>query len=143
MPLCLTIGIRAGLQHNPDKLEGIWGHNMEGSAKLIDHEVPILEKSDYFGWRSKIKSYLKQFSVWEIVVKPPNQTNKNTKAEVEKDNKVALNFLMDGILRPIKESIGKYTSAKDLWFKLEEEYQKKNQDKEKEAKVKDEKQEEK
>ena len=34
------------------------------------------------------------------------------------------------------------TSAKDLWFKLGEEYLKKNQDKEKEAEVKDENQEE-
>ena len=93
---------------------------MEGSAKLINHEVPDLEKSDYFGWRSKMKGYLKQFCVWEIVVNPPNLPSKKTKAAIEKDNKVALNFLMDGLSSPIKESIGKYTSAKDLWFKMEE-----------------------
>ena len=50
---------------------------------------------------------------------------------------------MDGLSSSIQESVKDYTSTKDLWFKLEEEYQKKNQDKEKEAKVKDEKQEEK
>ena len=92
---------------------------MEGSTKLVDHEVPILEKSDYFGWRSKMKSYLKQFDVWEIVVNPPNQPSKKTKAAVEKDNKVALKFLMDVLSSPIKENIGKYTSAKDHWFKME------------------------
>ena len=84
-----------------------------------------------------MKSYLKHFGVWEIVVNPPNQPSKKTKAAVEKDNKVALKFLMDGLLSSIKESIGKYTSAKDLWFKLEEEHQRRSQDKEKEAEVKD------
>ena len=54
------------------------------------------------------------------MVNPPNQPSKKTKVAIEKDNKVALKFLMDGLSSPIKESIGKYTSAKDLWFKLEE-----------------------
>ena len=49
---------------------------------------------------------------------------------------------MDGLSSPIKESIGKYTSDKDLWFNLEEECQRRSQDIEKETKVKDEKQEE-
>ena len=92
---------------------------MEGSTKLIDHEVPVLEKSDYFGWRSKMKSYLKQFSVWEIVVNPPNQPSMKTKEAVDKDNKVSLKLFMDRLSSLIKESTGNYTSAKDLWFKLE------------------------
>ena len=50
---------------------------------------------------------------------------------------------MDGLSSSIQESVKDYTSAKDLWFKLKEEYLKKNQDKEKEAEVKDERQEEK
>ena len=44
---------------------------MEGSENLIDYEDPILEKSDYFGWRNKMKDYLKKFGVWKIVVNPP------------------------------------------------------------------------
>ena len=67
---------------------------MEGSTKLIDHEVPVLEKSNYFGWRSKMKGYSVQFGVWKIVVNPPNQPSKKTKAAVEKDNKVALKLLI-------------------------------------------------
>ena len=31
---------------------------------------------------------------------------------------------MDGLPSSMKESVGEYTSAKDLWFKLESEYQK-------------------
>ena len=33
-------------------------------------EVPVLDVTDYFGWRSKMKAYLKKFGVWEIVVNP-------------------------------------------------------------------------
>ena len=90
-----------------------------------------------------MKDYLKKFCVWEIVVNPPNQPQKKTKTVVENYNKISLNFFMNGLSSSIQESVKVYTFAKDLWFKLEEEYQKKNQDKEKEAEVEDEKQEEK
>ena len=87
-----------------------------------------------------MKGYLKQFGVWEILVNPPNHPRRKTKASFEKDNKVALNFLMDGLSGPIKESNGKYTSTKDLWFNMEEEHQRRILDKKKEAEVQDEKQ---
>ena len=35
-----------------------------------------------------------------------------------------MNFLTDGLPISVKESVGEYTSAKYLWFKLESEYQK-------------------
>ena len=87
-----------------------------------------------------MKAQLNKFSVWEIVVNPPVQPNKKTKTAAEKDNNISLNFLMDGLSSPIKESIKEYTSAKDLWFKLEEEYQRRSQEKEKETEFKDQKQ---
>ena len=90
-----------------------------------DDEVPVLDVTDYYGWRSKMKAYLKKFGVWGIVVNPPTQSNKKTKSvaqkDAKKDNAISLKFLMDGLSSPIKESVKKYTSAKDLWFKLEEE----------------------
>ena len=52
-----------------------------------------------------MKGYLKQFDVWEILVNPPNHPRRKTKASFEKDNKVALNFLMDGLSSPIKKSL--------------------------------------
>ena len=75
-----------------------------------------------------MKAYLKKFGVWEIVINPPAPSNKKGKVaaqkEAKKDNSKALKFLMDGIPSSVKESIGEVTSAKDLWFKLESEYQK-------------------
>ena len=35
---------------------------------------------------------------------------------------------MDGLPSSVKESVGEYTSAKDLWIKLESEYQKEKQE---------------
>ena len=90
-----------------------------------------------------MKDYLKKFSVWEIVVNTPNQPNKKTKTTVETYNKIALKFLLGGLSSSIQESVKDYSSAKDLQFKLEEEYLKKSRAKENEADVKDEKQEEK
>ena len=75
-----------------------------------------------------MKAYLKNFGIWEIVINPPAPSNKKGKStaqkEEKKDNTTALKFLMDGLPSSMKESVGEYTSAKDLWFKLESEYQK-------------------
>ena len=75
-----------------------------------------------------MKAYLKNFGVWEIVINPPTPSNKKgkpaTQKEAKKDNALALKFHMDGLPILVKESVGEYTSAKYLWFKLESEYQK-------------------
>ena len=73
-----------------------------------------------------MKAYLKKFVVWDIVINPPAPSNKKGKSAAQKeskDNTTALKFLMDGLPSSVKESVGEYTLAKDLWFKLESEYQ--------------------
>ena len=95
-------------------------------------EVIVLDVTDKFGWRSDMKAYLNKFGVWEIVVNPPAQSNKKTKSAAQKDanqdNTIALKFLMDGLSSSVRESVGEHTLAKDLWLKLESEYQERNQD---------------
>ena len=75
-----------------------------------------------------MKAYLKKFGIWKIVINPPALSNKKGKPtaqkEAKKDNATALKFLMDGLPSSIKETVGEYTSAKDLWFKLETDHQK-------------------
>ena len=101
---------------------------MEAKAESSRNDVHVLDVTDYFGWRSKMKAYLKKFGVWEIVINPPTPSNKKGKAvaqkEAKKDNATALKFLMGGLPNSVKESVEKYTSSKDLQFKLESEYQK-------------------
>ena len=96
---------------------------MEEKKESSSNDVPILDITDYFSWRSKMKAYLKKFGVQEIVINPPAPSNKKgksaTQKKAKKDNTTALKFLMDGLPNSTKESVGEYTSAKDLWFKLE------------------------
>ena len=65
-----------------------------------------------------MKDYLNFFDVSEIVINPPIMSNKKTNTAAQKDakkeNTISLKFLMDGISSSIKESVGEYTSAKDL-----------------------------
>ena len=64
-------------------------------------DVPVFDKHDYFGWRAKMKSYLKKYGVWEIVINAANPSNKKSKAanqkEAKKNNATALKFLLDGL----------------------------------------------
>ena len=101
---------------------------MEENEESSSNDVPILDMTDYFSWRSKMKAYLKKFGVWEIFINPPAPSNKKGKSaaqkEVKKDNTTTLKFLMDGLPSSSKESVGEYTSSKYLWFQLESKYQK-------------------
>ena len=47
--------------------------------------------------------------------------------KARKNNSTTLKFILDGIPNYVKISVGEYTSAKDLWSKLEKEYQSKRQ----------------
>ena len=104
---------------------------MEEKKESSSNDVPVLDITDYFSWRSKMKAYLKKFGIWEIVINPPAPSNKKGKPAAQKDNTTAFKFLMDGLPISMKESVGEYTSAKELWFKLESEYQKERPEPEK------------
>ena len=101
---------------------------MEEKKESSSNDMPIFYITDYFSWRSKMKAYLKKFGIWEIVINPSAPSNKKGKTtaqkEAKKDNTTTLKFLLDGLPSSVKESVGENTSAKDLWFKLESEYQK-------------------
>ena len=89
--------------------------------------VPIFNKHNYFGWRAKMKAFLKKYGVWEIVVNAANPSKKKTKVEAQKEakknNATALKFLLDGLPSSIRDSLGEFTSARELWLKMESDYQ--------------------
>ena len=62
-----------------------------------------------------------------------NPFKKKTKAEAQKEakknNATTLKFLLDGLPSSIRDSLGEFTSARELWLKLEEDYQEKVQGK--------------
>ena len=95
--------------------------------------VPVFDEIDYFGWRAKMKAYLKKYGVWEIVINAAAPSNKKSKVknqkEAKKNNTIALKFLLDGLPSSIRESLVEFTSARELWLKLEADYQGKLQGK--------------
>ena len=99
---------------------------MEEKKESSINGVPILDITDNFSWRRKMKAYLKNFGIWEIVINPSAPSNKKGKStvqkEAKKENTTALKFLMDGLPSSVKESVGEYTLEKELWFTLEREY---------------------
>ena len=100
--------------------------------------VPVFDEIDYFGWRAKVKAYLKKYGVWEIVINAVVPSNKKSKVanqkEDNKNNTTTLKFLLDGLPSSIRESLGEFTSARELWLKLEADYQGKLQGKQVEDK---------
>ena len=59
---------------------------MKENKESSSNDVPILDMIDYFNWRSKMKAYLKNFGVWEIVIIPTAPSNKKGKSASQKCN---------------------------------------------------------
>ena len=96
---------------------------------MAENEVPLSDETKYFAWRAKMKEFLKRFGVWEIVINAhvpsKNQSKATAKREAKKDDSTTLKFILDGLPSSIKKNVEECTSAKDLWSKLEKEYQNK------------------
>ena len=108
---------------------------MAEKAESSKNELPLFYETDYFIWREKMKEFLKRFGVWEIVINAHVPSKKQSKAtakkEVQKNDSTTLKFILDGLLSSIKKNVEECTSSKDLWSKMEKEYQNKRQDTEK------------
>lgn len=54
---------------------------------------------------------------------PSNKKSKDeNQKEAKKNNTTMLKFLLDGLPSSIRESLGEFTSAIELWLKLEADY---------------------
>ena len=100
---------------------------MDVKAESSGNEVPLFDETDYFAWRAKMKEFLKRFGVWEIVINAhvpsKNQSKVAAKREVKKNDSTTLKFILDGLPSSIKKKVEECTSTRDLWLKLEKEYQ--------------------
>jgi hypothetical protein len=99
----------------------------------MDDEVPILDEENYYTWRIEMRVYLKTMgaSIWKATIGGYVPLKKNSKLatqrEGNKNDALALKTILSGLSSPIKESMGQCTSTKDLWLKLEETYQSKEE----------------
>ena len=53
---------------------------MEEKKDSSSNDMTILDITDYFSWRRKMKAYLKKFGIWKIVINPPAPSNKKGKS---------------------------------------------------------------
>jgi hypothetical protein len=62
------------------------------------------------------------YDIWHSVVTGYNATKKPpktaTKKELKKNNKIAMDFILEGLPDSVKDKVGKCSSAKELWDKL-------------------------
>jgi hypothetical protein len=99
----------------------------------MDDEFPILDEENYSTWRIEMRVYLKTMgeAIWKAAndgyVPLKNKSKFVVQREGKKNDALALNTILSGLSSPIKERVGQCTSAKDLWLKLEETYQSKEE----------------
>ena len=97
----------------------------------MDDEVQILDKENYSTWRMDMIIHLKTMgaTIWKATIGGQvllkNKLKLAAQREGKKNDALALKSILSGLSSPIKESMGQCTSAKDLWLKLEETYQSK------------------
>jgi hypothetical protein len=100
----------------------------------MDDEVPFLDEENYSTWRIEIRVHLKEMGagIWNAAiggsVSMKNKSNFSSQREGNKNDALALKTILSGLSSPIKEGMGKCTSTKDLWLRLEKTYQRKKED---------------
>jgi hypothetical protein len=77
----------------------------------------------YEMWSIGMKTFLEAqgYDIWYSVVTGYNATKKEktaTKKELKKNNKIAMDFIWEGLPDPVREKVGKCSSTKELWDKL-------------------------
>ena len=81
-----------------------------------------------------MKVYLKEIGagVWKEAIGGSiplkNKSKFASQREGKKNDELSLKTILSGLSSPIKESMGKCTSTKDLWLNLDETYQKRKED---------------
>ena len=69
--------------------------------------------------------------VWKSVLTrytPPKKVKTTTRKEVKKNNSMAMEAILEGLTDIQKKKIGKCSSAKELWLRLEQLYSNKEQE---------------
>jgi hypothetical protein len=95
----------------------------------MDDEVPILDEENYSTWRIEMRLYLKTMGVaiWKPTIGEYVPLKNNSKFAAQREGKrndaLALKTILSGFSSPIKESMGQFTYAKNLWLNLEDTYQ--------------------
>jgi hypothetical protein len=78
-------------------------------------------------WSGRMKVFLQEqgYYIWLSVITGYDSSKREkttTKKELKKNKKIAMDFIWEGLPNPVREKVGKFSSAKELWDKLHDIY---------------------
>jgi hypothetical protein len=108
---------------------------MEGN---IPNGIPPFDGSNFEYWKNRMETYLKALGadVWISVASGYNASKKPKSAaqkEAKRNNKLAIDTILDGLTDSVKSKVGSCASAKHLWDKLQELYAREEAEEEEEV----------
>jgi hypothetical protein len=83
----------------------------------------------YEMWNNKMKTFLgaQGYDVWYSIVTgytSPKKPKTTTKKELKRNNKMEMDFILEGLCDSVKDRVGQCSSAKELWDTLHNLYSK-------------------
>jgi hypothetical protein len=108
---------------------------MEGN---IPNGIPPFDGSNFEYWKNRMETYLKALGadVWISVASGYNASKKpktTTQKEAKRNNKLAIDTILDGLTNSVKSKVGSCASTKYLWDKLQELYAREEAEEEEEV----------
>jgi hypothetical protein len=96
----------------------------------MDNGTPLFDGKNYERWSSRMKIVLEEhgYDVWYSVFTGYTASKKPLKVvakkELQRNKKIAMDVILDGLLDLMKFKVGKFSSAKELWDKIHTIYSK-------------------
>jgi hypothetical protein len=95
-----------------------------------ENGVPMFNGQNGFKYemcsrRTKVFLQAQGHYIWLSVVTGYDSSKRAkiaTKKELKKNNKIAMDFIWEGLPKPVREKVGKCSSAKEIWDKLHDIY---------------------
>jgi hypothetical protein len=95
-----------------------------------ENGVPLFNGQNglkYEIWSRRTKVFLQAHGnyIWLSVIKRYDSSKREktaTKKELKKNNKIAMDFIWEGLPNRVREKVGKCSSAKEIWDKLHDIY---------------------
>jgi hypothetical protein len=104
----------------------------------IPNGIPQFDGSNFEYWRNRMETYLKDLGahVWFSVSSGYNPLKKPKIAaqkEAKRNNKLAIDTILDGLTDLVKSKVGSCASTKHIWDKLQDLYAREEVEEEKEV----------
>jgi hypothetical protein len=106
----------------------------------IPNGIPSFDGSNFEYWSNRMETYLKVVGadVWFSVASGYNALKKaktTAQKEAKRNNKLAIDTILDGLIDSVKSKVGSCASSKELWDKLQDLYVREDAEEEEEEEL--------